>query len=305
MIKNKIKSLDQLMECLSDEIKIDSEEYLYQYQKFTEPVVKKLSNKVDVFIFDVSLKNEIVINAREVKDYKIQAEETKKILDINIKKLLENKDLGYIYLFTNYEQKYLKNEKIVNILVNIDTDKLMYERVLCMASFVNSKLFQNPTCFVDTDAFVKIDLINLFEYSFDIALTHRDDGSKMPINEGVLFVNNQNKERIKLFFDEYTRNYRIISKSKAVKKYYGMNLDLWRGGQLSLNMIAYNNGSKFRDYELIKKKNFTLMMLPVYYYNFTPINNKNYTLKFLKLKKVLHFKGNLKKYLDKIKLMTQ
>ena len=67
-------------------------------------------------------------------------------------------------------------------------------------------------------------------------------------------------------------------------------------GLITINMIVYRNGSKFLDYESIEDTKFKLLILPVYYYNFSPEVGKQYSLNFIKQKKVLHFKGNRKKY---------
>ena len=289
------QNLDNLMFNLKKEIITN------KYRNIQLPINFKfnqrslIKNKTDIFLFDVKLPKNIELKTKDVK-IKLDTKLNYEFLKINIGRLLEYNDTGNIYLFSNYEQDFTTDTRLINITYNIDYNNLMFERVLCMYNFVNSKFFKNNTCFVDSDAFVKIDKLNLFDNEFDVALTHRDISGFMPINEGVFFVKVQNIENVKNFFKEYLSNFLTISESDLIKKYYNMNIKQWRGGQLSLNMIVYRNGSKFLDYESIEDTKFKLLILPVYYYNFSPEVGKQYSLNFIKQKKVLHFKGNRKKY---------
>ena len=266
-IKTSIELIDKLLIDNNYEVKIDPPINL----DINLNKIKITKNKIDVFLFDTFLKKTLLINSKFVKNISFKPEKFKDILSLNITNILKFKKLGNIYLFSNYLQEYSKDKRLVNIQYEINEEQFMYERVRCMYDFVHSKLFINPTCFLDTDAFVNLEKIDFFKKNFDVGLTFREDEGYMPINEGVIFVNNNKKNKIKKFFCDYLKNFELIRKSPIVNSFYEVNPVLWRGGQLSLNMVAYNHSSKFRNFEIIKRKNYDLLMLPTFYYNFTPI----------------------------------
>ena len=179
----------------------------------------------------------------------------------------------------------------------------MYERVRCMYSFVNSDLFLNKTCFIDIDVFINLEKLAIFDNNFDIALTHRNIPGFMPINEGIIFIKNTNKLSVLKFFKKYIWNYLTIGNSKEIIKHYDKNVFQWRGGQLSLNLLVYSNGSLFLDYETKVFNKTKILFLPVFYYNFSPKIGEEYSKEYLNKKIVLHFKGRIKKdinFIEKI-----
>ena len=113
----------------------------------------------------------------------------------------------------------------------------MFERVVAMNAYVRSSLFSAPTVFLDIDAFMLRPLNNVFNNYFDIGLTHRHIVGQMPINEGVIFANNQRHKKVIKFFDSYLASYLEAEKSERVAKIY-KNIRRWRGGQLAINAAA-------------------------------------------------------------------
>ena len=123
----------------------------------------------------------------------------------------------------------------------------------------------------------------------------------MPINEGIIFTKSTNKLNVQDFFEKYFQNYVSIGNSKEILDYYDKDVFQWRGGQLSLNLLLYNNESLFLDYEIKMLNKTRILFLPVFYYNFSPKIGEEYSQKYLKQKMVLHFKGRIKKDLNFIK----
>ena len=83
----------------------------------------------------------------------------------------------------------------------------MFERVVTMAAYVNSKLFTAPTIFLDIDAFLIRPISDIFLKILMWGLTHRQIVGQMSINEGVIFANNKNFENVRKFFDSYLASY--------------------------------------------------------------------------------------------------
>ena len=224
------------------------------------------------------------------------------ILDANLNYLLRSNKVNKIFLFSNISVDKINNEKLVLIKIDINNDNLMYERVLTMYSFVTSNLFENNTCFIDIDVFINFEELNIFSSNFDIALTHRTKQTLMPINEGVILVKRNGNSNAKEFFRNYMNIYSFISSSNYVKNFYGSNIYRWRGGQLSLNLLVYNKGSIFKDYENINVKKNLILILPSFNYNFTPNAPKSYSIDYLKKKSIIHYKGHkLKKIFSNFK----
>lgn len=123
------------------------------------------------------------------------------------------------------------------ILLDLDRAELMFERVLAMCAYVHSAAFDKHTAFLDTDAFPNGPLARVFDLSFDVGLTFRTDPLVMPINEGVIFASATRKTAVRTFFRRYLGTYERLRADSRVERYYG-DICAWRGGQLSLNVLA-------------------------------------------------------------------
>lgn len=262
-----------------------------------------ISDGIDIFLFHAVTEKISEIQYKDMGNISIDNFINTKILKLNIQRLLNSKKINRIFLFSNYEADFFNNEKVINIKLEINEKKLMYERVICMYSFVKSKLFLNNTCFVDLDVFIHPEKLTILDNNFDIALTHRSIPGFMPINEGIIFAKKTNKNSVINFFKEYLLIYLSIGSSKEVLDHYNKDVFQWRGGQLSLNLLVYDNGSLYIDYETKLLDKTKILFLPVFYYNFSPKSGDEYSINYLKEKIVIHFKGNLKKeikFIEKI-----
>jgi hypothetical protein len=116
----------------------------------------------------------------------------------------------------------------------------MYERVKSMLRWVKSGIFDMPTVFLDSDAFLNQDIRHIFAGDWDIGVTYRHNMG-MALNEGVIFANNKRPEAVRSFFQAYLDTYhRLIEDPEIQAKY--QNIKRWRGGQLSLNTLACPQG---------------------------------------------------------------
>jgi len=130
----------------------------------------------------------------------------------------------------------LAHPRVSVIRLPLQREFPMYERVQAMWAYAHSSLYQKPTVFLDSDAFINKDINWVFHKDMDLAVTYRG-GGLMPINEGVFFANSRDIGAVARFFDHYLLIYRRLLSDPVVKKIYG-DVRRWRGGQLSLNAIT-------------------------------------------------------------------
>ena len=130
----------------------------------------------------------------------------------------------------------LEHARVSVIRLPLEREFPMYERVQAMWAYAHSSLYQKPTVFLDSDAFINKDISWVFHEGMDIAVTYRG-GGLMPINEGVFFVNSLNVSGIQSFFNQYLYVYNALIADPVVKEIYG-DVRRWRGGQLSLNAVT-------------------------------------------------------------------
>ena len=130
----------------------------------------------------------------------------------------------------------LAHPRVSVIRLPLQREFPMYERVQAMWAYAHSSLYQKPTVFLDSDAFINKDINWVFHKDMDLAVTYRG-GGLMPINEGVFFTNDRDTAAVARFFDHYLLVYRRLLSDPVVTEIYG-DVRRWRGGQLSLNAVA-------------------------------------------------------------------
>ena len=130
----------------------------------------------------------------------------------------------------------LEHPRVSVIRLPLEREFPMYERVQAMWAYAHSSLYQKPTVFLDSDAFINKDIGWVFHENMDLAVTYRG-GGLMPINEGVFFANARDIGAVARFFDHYLLAYRGLLSDPVVTKIYG-DVRRWRGGQLSLNAVC-------------------------------------------------------------------
>jgi hypothetical protein len=174
----------------------------------------------------------------------------------------------------------------------VELQSPMYCRVVMMDWFVNSKGFDQPTVFLDSDAFLNQDIRHIFDGDWDIGVTYRHNMG-MTLNEGVILANNKRPEAVRSFFQAYLDTYhRILETPEHVAKYG--NLKRWRGGQLSLNTLACPQGlPNALDYQEIAGAR--VAYFPCFRWNFSC---ERIVPKELDTKAIIHLKGARKHLLD-------
>ena len=192
----------------------------------------------------------------------------------------------------------LEHPRVSVIRLPLEREFPMYERVQAMWAYAHSSLYQKPTVFLDSDAFINKDISWVFHKDMDLALTYRG-GGLMPINEGVFFANAKDTEAVARFFDQYLSVYRCLLRDPVVRETYG-DVRRWRGGQLSLNAVACPLGlpssldvASFKgakiDYHPCSELNFS------FDYDITELSEDE-----LSSKTIIHLKGSRKVLLDSL-----
>lgn len=174
----------------------------------------------------------------------------------------------------------------------------MFERVVSMLAYVESSAFTAPTIFLDSDAFLIRYAAGFFLTGFDVGVTYRDIGGQMPINEGVIFANHQDREAVRNFFRRYLATYLQLERHPIVCETYG-NVRRWRGGQLSIN-AASGGLARYAAGVYPMTTGGRLACLPCSRYNYSPDAEYEIGPAMLSRALILHLKGNRKPWLDRM-----
>jgi hypothetical protein len=177
--------------------------------------------------------------------------------------------------------------------IGVDAAAPMYSRVVAMFDWVVNWLDQ-PTVFLDSDAFLNADIRHIFDGDWDIGVTYRHNmGASHALNEGVIFANNRRPDAVRSFFRSYLDTYHAVLEDADLVAKYG-NLRRWRGGQLSLNRLACPQGLPTAlDYQEIAGARVSYW--PCFKWNY-PVDAVDHRL--WDTKAVLHLKGARKHLLD-------
>ncbi len=222
------------------------------------------------------------------------------LLHFNIKTALWAEPNARVIVLTDNEfiPKFEGTERVKIVRLSVNPVEPMFERVVSMASYVQSRCFSAPTIFLDIDAFLIRPICDLFKSNFDIGLTHRHIVGQMSINEGVIFANTRNRDSVKKFFHSYLASYLAAEESQEIKRIY-QNIRRWRGGQLAVNSAA--GGFQFYSTSLnVTEYGTKIAYLPCSKYNLSQIDEREVTKKLRDRCCVLHLKGNRKGWVNKM-----
>jgi len=192
----------------------------------------------------------------------------------------------------------LSHPALTIVRLPLEAASPMYERVVAMCAFVRSRQFNAPIAFLDSDAFLNAPIAGLFQGHFDIGATYRPNPGLMPINEGVIFAHDRNKDLVRGFFTGYLGTYDRLTQNATVTGYYG-NVKRWRGGQLSLNALTCPPGVP-SEMDSAKAFGARIRYYPCSTFNFSIELDRPYSARQLDVKAVLHLKGPRKAILDQI-----
>jgi hypothetical protein len=194
----------------------------------------------------------------------------------------------------NAARKYGAEPVVERGNATIDRSAPMYERVRTMLYVVS--WIDQPTAFLDSDAFLNADIRHIFDGDWDVGLTYRHNmGASHALNEGVIFANNRRPAAVRSFFRAYLDTYHAALEDADLVAKYG-NLKRWRGGQLSLNRLACPQGLPTAlDYQEIAGARVSYW--PCFKWNY-PVDAVDHRL--WDTKAVLHLKGARKHLLPEI-----
>jgi len=256
---------------------------------------------IDIVIFHVQVPaHASKINTPDIKGGEQANIDYQSLMELNIKIALWSEPRARVIIFTDLEfaPNLVESNRLHIIRLDLNQTEPMFERVVTMASYIRSNAFFRPALFLDIDAFLIRPVSDLFNGSFDIGLTHRHIVGQMPINEGVIFANIINKDKVRKFFDSYLASYLAAEQSEAVARIY-QNIRRWRGGQLAINAAA--GGTQFYSTSLNTTEYGTnIAFLPCSKYNLSQISEREVTKDLRNRCCILHLKGNRKGWIEKL-----
>jgi hypothetical protein len=166
----------------------------------------------------------------------------------------------------------------------MDSQRLMMERAKAQQSYVQQSRFDRPILLLDSDILINGTLAHLFEQDFDVAVTWRAS-KNMPVNGGLLILNNRRPDVAKAFFERYVRTYQEQYAEQAA----------WYGDQLALRDCVGLTVKQYRKYRIHEVDGCRILLLPCDIYNSSPDNSFGEIDRPREEKLVLHFKGERKR----------
>lgn len=171
----------------------------------------------------------------------------------------------------------------------IDTNRIMYERMVWQRDALSSLSSDYPIFLLDSDMLCLGSFSHLFKEetdSFDLALTFRRSHNS-PINGGLLIVNT----------GEHARKRVIDMMSQMIDSYADMSEGekTWFGDQVALRDLVGLHHSKMRNLNIVENAMGRILLLDCKQYNFTPKLGEG--LRPSAKCRLFHFKGTLKHYM--------
>lgn len=262
-----------------------------------------LNGNLNVVLFHVKIPADAgEIKAPDIRNLDHNQIDYESLIRLNIDIALRTNSRARVILLTDHTflSDLKEHDRLHISRLRVDAREPMFERVLTMTAYVRSRLFDEPTVFLDSDAFLIRPIHNLFMNHFDVGLTHRNIVGQMPINEGVIFANNINREVVQKVFDSYLASYLAIESDPGISKIYS-NLRRWRGGQLSVNSIG--QGGQVYASGCSRKSGARIVYLPCSAYNLSQIEEQEVNPNLPLRSAVLHLKGLRKNWINRLKLM--
>jgi hypothetical protein len=142
---------------------------------------------------------------------------------------------------------------------DVDLSRIMFERTRVQNEYLAASPFETPIVLADTDILLCGDLGPLFNDDFDVAFTWRE-ANEMPLNGGVIFLNNRNPDAARRVMDRIFSNYK--------DKYVGVAE--WYGDQFAiLDLVDLPFPEIYRS-PTVRRAEAAIKLLPCAIYNFSP-----------------------------------
>ena len=164
---------------------------------------------------------------------------------------------------------------------------MMFNRLASQINYIKQYGASTNIVTLDSDILVNADVESLFEEDFDIGLTYRlrDD---MPINWGVMFISCRRPEKVVTFLEKVLATYR---------KRYFTSEDFWRDQYALMDVIGRERFSR-RKTDWLNIEGVKIKLLPCETYNHSPENEAQEFNQPLTKEKIIHFKGNRKRFVE-------
>jgi hypothetical protein len=173
--------------------------------------------------------------------------------------------------------------------VPVDHGALMLSRAQAQLQWVEQWVEQRdavrPLVLLDSDILLAAPLHELFASDFDVALTWRAN-AEMPINGGLLLLNDRRPEVARRFFRRFVAVYR--------ERYAGADAS-WYGDQLALRDCVGVPQAQMAQQATVDVEGCRVRLLPCASHNFSPHNSFAAIANGLPGVQVLHFKGQRKR----------
>lgn len=166
------------------------------------------------------------------------------------------------------------------------SERLMLERTKAQLMHVRASSFERPMVILDSDILINASLAPIFKQDFDVALTWRPS-INMPINGGLIVLNNLRPEAAKGFFERFLTMYQ--------EKYANEESAAWFGDQLALRDLVGLHHSQMSKQQIVSVDGCRILLLPCETYNFSPADRYGDICNKFTDKAVLHFKGQRKR----------
>lgn len=172
----------------------------------------------------------------------------------------------------------------------MDKTKVMMERTRLQLAHLERSELRSPMVLLDSDILVNAPLDSIFERDFDIALTWRAHPPVMPINGGVMIINNRRPEVSKQFFRRFWGIYE--------SQHANGEEAAWFGDQLALRDAVGLPAEAYAEADIVDCNGCKVLLLPCDTHNFSPTNRYREIALPLEGKVILHFKGERKRLMQ-------
>jgi hypothetical protein len=163
---------------------------------------------------------------------------------------------------------------------DLDNGQIMLERMRVQNDYLQQTGFERPIILLDTDILVCGDVSHVFAENFDAGFTWRKS-NEMPINGGVIYLNNRNVATTRKLFDTLFTIYHT--------RYAGASA--WYGDQFAImNFLKLTFDEIYASPE-IERHGARIKLLPCAVYNFSPRENRPNLRNRQKAALIYHFKG--------------
>jgi hypothetical protein len=168
---------------------------------------------------------------------------------------------------------------------------MMYDRALAQLEFLKSYNFRRSALFLDSDMLINGSLAPFLRNDYDVAFSWRNV-EEMPINGGLIVVNNRRPDAVIRFFSRYVNIFteRYLDRAQ------------WYGDQLALrDAVGFSlaDVQSLKETIVISSDNAKVLIVPSSLYNYFPPNKLNAIISPIPRAAIVHFKGGRKRLMER------